>query len=86
MNIKQNKIAVVNWVFYQSFIVKTFGKYTNIQVLQMTLTARKDFMVFKQRDLLWSGLLKLKAMFTTTEENEVALSLFCDFGIFSQDQ
>ena len=25
-------------------------------------------------------------MFTTTEENEVALSLFCDFGIFSQDQ
>ena len=22
-------------------------------------------------------------MFTTTEENEVALSLFCDFGIFS---
>ena len=28
----------------------------------------------------------LEAMFTTTEENEVALSLFCDFGIFSQDQ
>ena len=25
-------------------------------------------------------------MFTTTEENEAALSLFCDFGIFSQDQ
>ena len=25
-------------------------------------------------------------MFTTTEENEVALSLFCDFGIFSQYQ
>ena len=25
-------------------------------------------------------------MFTTTEKNEVALSLFCDFGIFSQDQ
>ena len=25
-------------------------------------------------------------MFATTEENEVALSLFCDFGIFSQDQ
>ena len=57
----------------------------------MTLKARKDFMVFKQRDLLWSGLLQLtfctlEAMFTTTEENEVALSLFCDFGIFSQDQ
>ena len=57
----------------------------------MTLKARKDFMMFKQRDLLWSGLLwltfcTLKAMFTTTEENEAALSLFCDFGIFSQDQ
>ena len=57
----------------------------------MTLKARKDFMVFKQRDLLLSGLLKLtfctlEAMFTTTEENEVALSLFCDFGIFSHDQ
>ena len=52
----------------------------------MKLKARKDSMVFKQRDLLWSGLLKLKVMFTTTEENEVALSLFCDFGIFSQDQ
>ena len=54
MNIKQNKIAVVNWVFCQSFIVKPIWKYTNIQVL-MTLKARKDFMVFKQRDLLWSG-------------------------------
>ena len=57
----------------------------------MTLKARKDFMMFKQRDLLWSGLLwltfcTLKAMFTTTEENKAALSLFCDFGIFSQDQ
>ena len=54
----------------------------------MTLKARKDFMVFKQRDLVCSGLnfCTLEAMFTTTEENEVALSLFCDFGIFSQDQ
>ena len=48
----------------------------------MTLKARKDFMVFKQRDLVCSGLLKLnfctfEAMFTTTEENEVALSLDC---------
>ena len=33
--------------FCQSFIVK----YTNIQVL-MTLKARKDLMVFKQRNLL----------------------------------
>ena len=90
MNIKQNKIVVVNWVFCQSFIVKPFSKYTNIQVLT-TLKARKDFMVFK-RDLLRSGLLllntcALEAMFTTTEENEAALSaMFCDFGIFSQDQ
>ena len=30
--------------------------------------------------------LSLEPMFTTTEENEVALSLFSDFGIFSQDQ
>ena len=49
MNIKPNKIAVVNWVFCQRFIVKPFWKYTNIQVL-MALKARKDFMVFKQRD------------------------------------
>ena len=27
-----------------------------------------------------------EAMFTTTEENEATLSLFCDFGIFLQDQ
>ena len=51
----------------------------------VTLTARKDFMVFKQRDLLRSGLLQLtfcmlEAMFTTTEENEVALSLFVISG------
>ena len=56
----------------------------------MTLKARKDFMLFKQRDLLWSGLLyltfcPLEAMLTTTEENEVAWSLFCNFGIFSHD-
>ena len=56
----------------------------------MALKVRKH-MVFKQHDLFWSCLLQLtfctfEAMFTTTEENEVALSLFCDFGIFSQDQ
>ena len=44
------------WVFCLSVIVKPFWKYTNIQVL-MTFKARKDFMVFKQRDLLWSSLL-----------------------------
>ena len=43
----------------------------------MTLKERKDFMLFKQRDLLWSGLLKLtfctlESMFTITEENEAA--------------
>ena len=36
--------------------VKPFWKYTNIQVL-MILEEGKDFMEFKQRDLLWSGLL-----------------------------
>ena len=46
----------------------------------MTLKAGKDFMVFKQRDLLWSGLLlltfcTLEAVFTTTEENKVAFTV-----------
>ena len=39
VNIKKNKIAVVNWVFCQSFIVKPFWKYTNIQVLMSTLNS-----------------------------------------------
>ena len=58
----------------------------------MTLKVRKDFMIFKERDLLLIGLLKLtfctlEAMVTrTTEEKEAALSLFRDFGIFSQEQ
>ena len=57
----------------------------------MTLKVRKHFMVFEQRDLLLSGLLyltfcTLEALFTTTEENEAASLLFCDFEIFSQDQ
>ena len=56
VSIRQNKIAVVNWVFCERFIVRTFWKYKNTQVL-MTLKVRKDFMVFKQRDLLWSVLL-----------------------------
>ena len=38
------------------FHTKAFWKHKNIQTL-MTLKARKDFMVFKQCDLLWSGLL-----------------------------
>ena len=51
----------------------------------MTLKVRKDFMVFKQRDLFWSGLLyltfcTLEAMFTTTEENEAA---FCHCFVIS---
>ena len=40
------------------------------------------FMGFK----FHSAFCTLEAMFTTTEENEVALSMFGDFGIFSQDQ
>ena len=48
--LRQNEIAVVNWVFCQSFILKPFWKYTNIQVL-MTLKARKDFMVFKSESM-----------------------------------
>ena len=60
VNIKQNKIAVVNWVFCQSFIVKCFWKYTNIQVL-MTLRARKDFMVFKQREVVYCSWLFVRS-------------------------
>ena len=49
VNRKQNKIAVVNWVF--CFRVRTFLKYNNIPEL-MILKVRKDFMVFKQRDFI----------------------------------
>ena len=74
VNVKQNKIAVMNWVFCQSFIVRTFWKYKNIQVL-MTLKVRKDFMVFKQRDFLWSvWCMRLLS------------HCFVVFGIFSQHQ
>ena len=39
-----------------SFRLRFFWKYKNIPVL-MILKVRKHFMVFKQRDLAWSGLL-----------------------------
>ena len=59
----------------------------------MILKVRKDFMVFKQREFIakWLTVVDfhtLEAMFlsTTTEKNEAALSLFCEFGISSQDQ
>ena len=55
VTVKQNKIAVVNWVFCQSFKVRTFWKYKNILVLRI-LKVRKDFMLFEQCDLLWSDL------------------------------
>ena len=74
VNVKQNKIAVVYWVFCQSFMVRTFWKYKNIQGF-MTLKVRKDLVVFKQRDLLWS----VWCM-------RLLCHCFCDFRIFSQDQ
>ena len=59
----------------------------------MILKVRKDFMVFKERDFIaeWFtvvDLYRLDALFllTTKEEEEVALSLFCELGISSQDQ
>ena len=55
VTMKQNKIAVVNWVFCQSFRVRTFWKYKNILVL-MILNVRKDVKLFEQCDLLWSDL------------------------------
>ena len=71
---KQNKIAVVNWLFCQSFRVRTLCKYKNILVWMILKEIRKDFMVFQQPDLLSSDLLyltfyTLEAMFTTTEQN-----------------
>ena len=57
MNIKQKKIAFFNWVFCQSFRVRTFWKYKNILVLTI-LKVKKDLMEFnKQRELFWSDLL-----------------------------
>ena len=54
---KQNKIAVlIELGVLPSFRLRTFWKYKNTLVL-MILKVRKDFMVFKQRDLLWSDLL-----------------------------
>ena len=59
----------------------------------MILKVREDFTVCKQRDFIakWFTVVDfhtLEAMFllTTTEENEAALSLFCELGISSQDQ
>ena len=59
----------------------------------MILKVRKDFVVFKQRDFIakWFTVVNfhtVEVMFslTTTEEGEAALSLFCELGIFSQNQ
>ena len=59
----------------------------------MILKVRKDFMVFKQRDFIakWFTAvdfhtLEAMILLTYTEEKEAALSLFCEFGISSQDQ
>ena len=87
MNVKHNKIAVVSWVFCQTFIVENFLKIREYPSVA-DFEDKKRLDDVKRCDLLQSGLTfcTLEAMFTTTEENEVALSLFCDFGIFSQDQ
>jgi len=45
VNIKQNKIAAVNWVFCHKFRGRTFWKYKNILVLM--ILKEKDFMVFE---------------------------------------
>ena len=59
----------------------------------MILKVRKDFVVFKQRDFIakWFTVVNfhtVEVMFssTTTEEGEAALLLFCELGIFSQNQ
>ena len=59
----------------------------------MILKVRRDFVVFKQRDFIakWFAVVDfhtVEVMFslTTTEEGAAALSLFCELGIFSQNQ
>ena len=52
----------------------------------MILKVRKNFMVFKQHDLLRSDSLQLtfytlEVMFATRGETEAALWLFCELGI-----
>ena len=64
VTMKQNKIAVVNWLFCQSFRVKTLCKYKNILVWMILKEIRKDFMVFQQPDLLSSDLLYLTFLYT----------------------
>ena len=58
----------------------------------MILKVRKDFMVFKQLDFIakWFTVVDFHMLYvmflsTATEENEAALSLFCELGISSQD-
>ena len=48
---KANKIAVVNWVFCQSFREKTYWKYKNVLALTI-LKVRNDLMMFKQREII----------------------------------
>ena len=90
MNIKQNKITVVNWVFFQSVRVRTFWKYENILV-SMILKVKQDFMVFKQRHFLWSDLLSLtfirskQCFLLQIKIDDAGLSLFSELGISSQD-
>ena len=90
MNIKQNKITVLNWVFCQSVRVRTFWKYENILV-SMILKVKQDFMVFKQRHFLWSDLLSLtfirskQCFLLQIKIDDAGLSLFSELGISSQD-
>ena len=50
--------------------------------------ASKGFMVFRfiVKWFTAAEFLYARSYVYHTEENEAALSLFCDFGIFSQDQ
>ena len=56
----------------------------------MILKMRKDFIVHEVTycEVIYCSWLSYAGsnVFTTTEENEAALSLFCELGISSQDQ
>ena len=90
MNIKQNKIAVVNWVFCQSFSKNSLKtqEYPSVE----------DFEGKKRLHGVWKAWFIVKWVTVADFLNirwclplpgkikEAALSLFCELGISSQDQ
>ena len=88
---KQNKIAVVNEMFWQSFRVRFFLNIQEDPCVDVFQGKKKtswclNNVIYYEVILLKLTLYTLEAMFITTEKNEAALSLLCELGIFSQDK